>query len=130
MESLTDIELVEKAAREGNELAWQEILNRYKYIAYYYSQKIFHVSVDQDDIIQEGLIGIYNAVINYDKSYRIPFKTFAKICVERNIVIFLKTKNRKKHKPLNNYESLFQSAYGEKETVRIMLIDTLQTKKH
>lgn len=108
-ENLTDEELV-SAAQNGDNDALETILSRYKNLVYSKSKPYFLAGADDDDIIQEGLIGLYKAVMDFDGE-RFPFfKVFAGVCVTRHILTAVKAASRKKHQPLNSYVSLDKSA--------------------
>lgn len=122
VENLTKEELI-SLAKQGNDFAWEILLNKYQYIIYAKTKKYFHVGSDQNDIYQEALIGFYNGVLDYDGRKGGTFEGFINFCIDRHIITFLEGENRLKHKPLNEYKSLYQPAY--KENTTRMLIDTL-----
>lgn len=93
-------------ARTNDADAFEVILSRYKGLIYAKSKPYFLAGADQDDIIQEGLIGLYKAVRDYDSKKSAYFKPFANVCVARQIISAVKTASRKKHMPLNAYVSL------------------------
>ena len=71
--------------------------------------KYFIIGAEKDDIIQEGLIGLYKAIQDYDASKQSSFKSFANLCIERHLITAIKTSNRQKHIPLNSSVSLNNS---------------------
>ncbi|MBE7065912.1 MAG: sigma-70 family RNA polymerase sigma factor [Ruminococcaceae bacterium] len=99
-----DIELIHKW-RDGDALAFDVLLNRYKKMVRAVSRSYFLVGADNEDLVQEGMIGFYKAICSFDESKQIKFSTFAEMCVERQIMTAVKTATRKKHSPLNNYVS-------------------------
>ena len=112
LKTLSDEELV-KAAQSGNNEALEAILSRYKNLVYAKSKPYFLAGADDDDIIQEGLIGLYKAVMDFDGN-RFPFfKVFAGVCVTRHIITAVKAASRKKHLPLNSYVSLDKNTYDD-----------------
>lgn len=102
-----------KMARNGDTLAIDYLLNKYKKFVMAKSMPYFLVGGDRDDIIQEGMIGLFQAIKYYDEDKLIPFIYFMEICIKRQIITAIKTATRKKHLPLNSYVSLNKSAYRE-----------------
>ena len=127
-DSLSDEELV-KAAQSGDDEALEAILSRYKNLVYAKSKPYFLAGAEDEDIVQEGFIGLYKAVIDFDGE-RFPFfKVFANVCVTRHILTAVKAASRKKHQPLNSYVSLDQSTYdddGDTTLLDIMAATELQ----
>lgn len=109
---ISDDELIAQA-QTGNEEALEAILLRYKPLVHKKSQPYYLAGGDDDDIIQEGLIGLYKAVMDFDKEKFPLFRVFAGVCIERRIISAVKKASRKKHTPLNSYISLSNSAYDE-----------------
>ena len=77
--------------------------------------KYYIVGAERDDIVQEGLIGLFKAIKSYKPDQQNSFKSFANMCIERQLITAIKTSNRQKHMPLNSYLSLNISAYDEEE---------------
>lgn len=112
LENLTDEQLV-RIAQSGDDEALEAILSRYKNLVYSKSKPYFLAGADDDDIIQEGFIGLYKAVKDFDAD-RFPFfKVFAGVCVTRHIITAVKAASRKKHQPLNSYVSLDKNTYDD-----------------
>lgn len=112
LENLADEKLV-KIAQSGDSEALEAILSRYKNLVYAKSKPYFLAGADDDDIIQEGFIGLYKAVKDFDGD-RFPFfKVFAGVCVTRHIITAVKAASRKKHQPLNSYVSLDKNTYDD-----------------
>ncbi len=113
---MSDEELVKKAQNDDN-VALETILLRYKNLVASKAKTYFIAGADEDDMIQEGLIGLYNAIKKFDGE-RFPFfKVFALICVKRQILSAIREASRKKHKPLNSYISLdVSSVNNESDT--------------
>ena len=105
------IELIEK----GDENAYSFILNKYKELVNLKVAKYYIIGAEKDDIIQEGMIGLFKAIKGYNKSRQNSFKTFANLCIERQLITAIKNSNRQKHKPLNFYLSLNNSKYENEE---------------
>lgn len=122
----TDEQLISQI-KEGDEQALTYLLNRYKPLVNHKVSKYFMVGAEKEDIIQEGMIGLYKAIRNFDNSKQNSFKTFANICVERQLITAIKTSTRQKHMPLNSYVSLNISAYTNEED-SIELMETYDNK--
>lgn len=99
-------EAVAVLAQEGDEIALDHLIARYRNYVYSKANAYFLVGAEKDDIIQEGLIGLYKAALEYDQAEGASFKQFASICVSRQILTAIKMATRKKHGPLNSYISL------------------------
>lgn len=95
------------AAQEGDEAACEVLLDRFKGIVREISRTYFLVGADGDDVIQEGMIGLYKAVRGYDRERDASFSTFAILCVRRQIVSAVRSATRLKNSPLNDYISLW-----------------------
>lgn len=102
---LTDDELI-TLSQKGDDGALETILVRYKPLVYKKAQAYYLAGGDDDDVIQEGLIGLYKAVMSFNKEKFPLFKFFAGVCVERRILSAVKKASRLKHNPLNTYVSL------------------------
>ena len=92
-----------------------------------YKKIYFIIGAEREDIVQEGLIGLFKAIKNFNTAKQNSFKTFAGLCIERQLITAIKTSNRQKHMPLNSYLSLNQVAY-EGEDNDTELIDTFDSK--
>lgn len=92
------------------------LINKYKELVNVKVSKYFMVGAEKEDIVQEGLIGLYKAIKNFNLEKQNSFKTFANLCIERQLITAIKTSNRQKHSPLNFYLSLNVSAYDNDET--------------
>lgn len=122
---LADEELV-KMAQEGSATAEEFLINKYKELAKVKATKYFIIGGDRDDVIQEGMIGIFKAIREFREDKNASFRTFAEICINRQIISAIRKANLKKHKPLNEFISLNQeqnSDEGEKS-----LEESLMTK--
>lgn len=113
---LPDEKLLE-LLREGNEEVTDYLLDKYKGIVKRKARTMFLVGGDTDDLIQEGMIGLYKAVRDYDEKKDASFLTFANICIDRQIYTAINASNRKKHIPLNSYISFSSEdiSSGKKE---------------
>ena len=124
-DELKDEEIV-KLAKCGEEDALDYIINKYKDTVNMKVGKYFMIGAEREDIVQEGLIGLYKAVKSFNtENENSSFKTFANICIERQLITAIKTSNRQKHMPLNSYLSLNMSAYEDDEADTV--IDVLDS---
>lgn len=123
---LTDEELVQ-LSKSGDESATDLIIERYKFFVKSKSRTYFLIGADKEDLIQEGMIGLYKAIRDYNPQKLASFKNFAEICITRQIITAIKTATRQKHIPLNSYISLNKPAYDD-ESERT-LIDLVSEKE-
>ncbi len=105
--------LLVSMANCGDLLAEQYIINKYKKLVKMKARPYFLVGADTEDIIQEGMIGLYKAVRSFDDLKLSSFRAFAEICINRQIITAIKMASRQKHKPLNFYISLNQPMYHD-----------------
>lgn len=117
--SKTDIELV-TLAKQGNKEALEFILGKYKELVNMKIGKYFIIGAEREDIYQEGMIGLYKAVKNYEEDKQNSFKSFANLCIERQLITAIKTSNRQKHMPLNLSVSLNTAAYEEDDDTTLI----------
>ena len=108
---LTDESIV-KMAQEGSSTAYEYLIDKYKELAKIKSKSYFIAGADNEDVIQEGMIGIFKAIRDFDEDKDASFRTFAELCITRQILNAIKGANRQKHQILN--ESVSLSA-GEEE---------------
>ena len=102
---LTDESIV-KMAQEGSGTAYEYLINKYKGLAKVKSKTYFITGGDNEDVIQEGMIGIFKAIRDFDEEKDASFRTFAELCINRQIVNAIKGANRQKHQILNESVSL------------------------
>ncbi|AXV07917.1 RNA polymerase sporulation specific sigma factor SigH [Euzebya pacifica] len=112
---LADEDLVE-VARTGDEAALAELLRRFRPQVRAKAKTYFLSGGDRQDVIQEGMIGLYKAVRDYDRSKHPSFRHFADLCVTRQVITAIKGANRRKHAPLNAYVSLTGSVSHEDDS--------------
>ncbi len=105
VESATDEELV-ALYRQGLPTAMEALLARYRNFTRLKARSYFLAGADKDDIVQEGMIGLYKAIRDFSAGRGVPFRGFAEICITRQIITAVKTATRQKHLPLNQYVSL------------------------
>ena len=104
-ESLTDEELI-TLFRDGDQEAMEMLLNKYKEMVLRKAKSMYILGGDSDDLIQEGMLGLFKAVRDYDCGRDASFRTFAQLCVTRQLYTAVKASSRKKHLPLNTAISL------------------------
>ena len=112
LEHLSDEEIVE-LAKYGNVGALEYLINKYKNFVRAKARTYFLIGADREDIIQEGMIGLYKAIRDYRYDRQASFRAFAEICVTRQIITAIKTATRQKHIPLNSYVSLNKPVFDE-----------------
>ena len=120
--NLKDEQIVEQI-KEGDEKALVYLLDKYKNLINVKVSKYFIIGAEKEDIVQEGMIGLYKAIKSFDNTKENTFKTFANLCIERQLITAIKSSNRQKHKPLNSYLSLNTEAYDNDEN-SVELIET------
>jgi len=109
---LDDEELL-SLIHQGENLALDILINKYKGFIRAKARTYFLIGADQEDIIQEGMIGLYKAIQDYDGDKLSPFRGFAELCITRQIITAIKMATRQKHIPLNSYVSLDKPIYDE-----------------
>lgn len=119
LEKKSDEELI-NLINQGNQDALEYLLKRYKELVTMKVSKYFIVGAEKEDIFQEGMIGLFKAIKGYNQEKQNSFKTFANLCVERQLITAIKTSNRQKHQPLNSYVSLNTAAYDEDEDTSVI----------
>src|SRR6058998_1459382 len=121
---LEDLQLVLKA-RNGNQGALDALIRRYTSFVRLKASSYFLVGGDSDDLIQEGLIGLYKAVRDFRPDKETSFRSFAELCVTRQIITAIKTATRYKHAPLNTYVSFSHTPAGQEADADCTLGDAL-----
>jgi RNA polymerase sigma-H factor len=109
---LEDLQLVLKA-RNGSQQALDDLMRRYTGFVRLKASSYFLAGGDSDDLVQEGMIGLYKAVRDFRADKETSFRSFAELCVTRQIITAIKTATRYKHAPLNNYVSFSQTPAGQ-----------------
>lgn len=112
IECLSDETIVEMA-REGDGAALEYLINKYKNFVRAKARSYFLIGADREDIIQEGMIGLYKAIRDFRCDKLSSFRAFAELCITRQIITAIKTATRQKHIPLNSYISLNKPIYDE-----------------
>lgn len=111
-EILSEGELIRRAQEQDHE-AIDALMRRYKGIVRKRARSLFMIGGDQDDLMQEGMIGLFKAIQDYDSSKEAVFSTFAELCISRQLYSAVKSSNRKKNIPLNTYVSIYSPVYSE-----------------
>lgn len=108
-------------AQKGDIAAINHIIDKYRPMVYLKSKAYYMKGSDKDDIVQEGMIGLYKAIKDYKKDSKSDFYYFASMCITRQMITAVKTSTRKKHIPLNSYVSLNRPVYdGEEDSERTL----------
>ncbi|NAS19079.1 RNA polymerase sporulation sigma factor SigH [Clostridium butyricum] len=107
-------------AKAGNNKAQEYLISKYENFVKAKAKSYFLIGADKEDIYQEGMIGLYKAIRDFNPEKSTSFKAFAEICVTRQIITAIKTATRQKHIPLNTYVSLNKPIY-EEESERTLL---------
>jgi len=107
------------AHAKNDEIALEYLMEKYKNFVLKKSRPYFLIGADKDDLIQEGMIGLYKAILDYNADKNASFKTFANLCITRQIITAVKTSTRQKHMPLNSYLSLDKPLFDEETDVTV-----------
>ena len=120
---MSDERLIENIKNE-DKIALNCLMERYNEIVNMKANKFFMIGAEKDDMVQEGMIGLYKAVKSFDTEKQNSFKTFANMCIERQLITAVKNSNRQKHIPLNSSVSLNSAAYEDNEDMaKIEILD-------
>lgn len=122
-EQKTDEQLI-RMLRKGDTAITDYIMEKYKNLVRKEANAMYLLGGENDDLIQEGMIGLFKAVQNYDLTQETSFYNFARLCITRQMYSAIEASKRKKHSPLNSYISLYEKT-GEREP----LIDTMEAAK-
>lgn len=117
--SLEEEEVVLQA-QGGSERAMEFMLNKYKNFVRAKARSYFLIGADREDIVQEGMIGLYKSIRDFQAEKLASFRSFADLCVTRQIITAIKAATRQKHVPLNGYVSLNQPIYEEESDRTLM----------
>ena len=118
-QQMNDEQVVEMC-HQGDSEAEEYLLNKYKNFVRAKARSYFLIGADQEDIVQEGMIGLYKAIRDFKPEKLSSFRAFAELCITRQIITAIKTATRQKHIPLNSYVSLNKPLYDE-ESDRTLL---------
>ncbi len=123
-EQYTDEELIVRL-RDGEEKITDYIMDKYKYLVRSKAKSMYILGADGDDLIQEGMIGLFKAIRDYDTGRDASFSTFADLCVSRQMYTAIQAAGRQKHAPLNTYVSLYAGSAEKGEGEEWELIHSL-----
>ncbi len=111
LEDLQEQEVI-RMAQEQDSAAMDFLMHKYKGIVRRRARPLFIMGGDRDDLMQEGMIGLFKAIRDYNADQEAAFETFAELCISRQMYSAIKSSNRNKNIPLNNYISLYMPAYS------------------
>ncbi len=112
--NMSDDELLELINKKDTD-ALDFLICKYKDLVNSKVNKYFIIGAEKEDIVQEGLIGLYKAIKDYNPDKQNSFKSFANLCIERQLITAIKSSNRQKHMPLNSYLSLNMTAFENED---------------
>lgn len=118
-EELSDEQIVEQV-HQGNTEALDFLITKYRMFVKIKARSYFLIGADKEDIIQEGMIGLYKAIRDFKGDKLASFRAFAELCITRQIITAIKTATRQKHIPLNSYVSLDKPIYDEESERTLM----------
>lgn len=118
-EKLSDEQLVERV-HQGNTEALEYLIAKYRLFVKSKAKSYFLIGADKEDIVQEGMIGLYKAIRDFKGDKLSSFRAFAELCITRQIITAIKTATRQKHIPLNSYVSLDKPIYDEESERTLM----------
>lgn len=123
--NMDDEQLVEMV-HKGDSEALDYLIHKYRQFVRAKARSYFLIGADREDIVQEGMIGLFKAIRDYKDDKSSSFKAFAELCITRQIITAIKTATRQKHIPLNSYVSLDKPVYDEESdrTLMDMLTET------
>lgn len=113
-------------AQQGDKDALLYILTKHKRTVRLIARRYFLVGADYEDLVQEGMIGLYEAVCDYRPEYQTSFASFSELCVKRQMISAIQSATRQKHTPLNNYVSFNRPIFGDNQDQTLQ--DTIQAK--
>ena len=114
--------------KTGDKSALNFIMEKYRNFVYMKAKPFFMVGAEKDDIIQEGMIGLYKAINGFDEDKEVSFKVFADLCIRRQIMTAVKASTRQKHMPLNSYLSLNKTVFddeSDREVIEMLYLETV-----
>lgn len=127
-DKMADEQLLRKL-REGESDITDYIMDKYKYLVRKKAKAMYLLGGENDDLIQEGMIGLFKAVRDYDVNQETSFYSFADLCISRQMYTAIKLSQRQKHMPLNSYVSLYEQKEDVNEEKQQPLIELLQAEK-
>lgn len=127
-DKMADEQLLRKL-REGESDITDYIMDKYKYLVRKKAKAMYLLGGENDDLIQEGMIGLFKAVRDYDVNQETSFYSFADLCISRQMYTAIKLSQRRKHMPLNSYVSLYEQKEDVNEEKQQPLIELLRAEK-
>lgn len=128
-QNYTDEELI-RLIHQGEDGPVDYLMEKYKNMVRGKAKTLYLIGGDHEDLIQEGMIGLFRSIRDFDESRESGFATFAALCVSRQLYKAIEAQNRKKNQPLNNYISLDTPAYPENEQDDTSLVDVLHPDRN
>ena len=119
---LSDEELITRYM-DGDNAVVDFLMDKYKYLVRIQAGNMFLLGADHEDLLQEGMIGLFKAIRDYDPGRDASFQTFAKLCISRQIFTAIEASNRHKHAPLNSYTSLSETDSMQYREIRERLVE-------
>lgn len=126
-DEIEDEQLIVMIHDGGNNDMVDYVMNRYKNLVRKKAASMYILGADRDDLIQEGMIGLFKAIRDYDCGRDASFATFAELCISRQMYSAIKALSRKKHTPLNSYISIYASREGDEEGAELSLEELLES---
>ncbi len=128
-ENIPDEQLIRRL-REGETAIMDYIISKYKYLVIRAAKAIYLIGGENDDLIQEGMIGLFKAVRDFDTQQETSFYSFAELCISRQMYTAIKLSQRQKHMPLNSYVSLYDVKKSDYDDKQSPLIEQLETESN
>lgn len=128
-ENIPDEQLIRRL-REGESAIMDYIISKYKYLVIRAAKAIYLIGGENDDLIQEGMIGLFKAVRDFDTNQETSFYSFAELCISRQMYTAIKLSQRQKHMPLNSYISLYDIKKTDYDDKQAPLIEQLETESN
>ena len=125
---MTDEQLI-RNLREGENQITDYIMDKYKFLVKQKAKAMYLLGGENDDLIQEGMIGLFKAIRDYDTEQKTSFYSFAELCISRQMYTAIKTSQRQKHMPLNSYVSIYDRNEESREDAQTPLIEQIQAEK-
>lgn len=117
-EKMSENDIIILAQRKEN-IAMEYLLEKYKPLVRQKTRKLFLIDGDKDDLIQEGMIGLFKAVRDYQVGKDASFRTFADLCISRQLYSAIKKSNRLKNQPLNSYISIYSDEFNDSDELSV-----------
>lgn len=124
-ENIPDEQLIRRL-RDGETAIMDYIISKYKYLVIRAAKAIYLIGGENDDLIQEGMIGLFKAVRDFDTNQETSFYSFAELCISRQMYTAIKLSQRQKHMPLNTYVSLYDIKKSDFDDKQSPLIEQLE----